>query len=112
MVSQRFMTDLVTVWTESQDGDGDQFNGGGSTWVRKVAKCTFASGGEIQTDSNGAEFKPRSTFYVAEEFARGVRVMLGNNPSQKPPANAEMVRKVDTWTPLRNQRQDWVLYTG
>ena len=112
MPSRRFMTDKVTVWT-AVEGSGSPFDPNpDGIWHRDVYPCTYAAGGETQTDQNGAEFKPRSTFYVAVEIARGVRVALGDVEEVEPPATAETVRKVDTWTPLRGQARDWVLFTG
>lgn len=114
MPSSRFMTDICTVWIyQGSAGGGSPFvenpDGG---WIRKAIKCTHAQGSETKTDQNGAEFQPKSTFYVAEEITRGVKIKLGNIDEVEPPADAETVRKVETWTPLRNQSQDWVLFTG
>lgn len=111
-LTTRHMIDQVTYWVYEEANDPtDPYAEGG--WSDPVTlPCEYESGGEMQTDQNGAEFQPMSTYYTAAEIPRGASVVLGESLASEPPANAENVRKVGKGTSLRGQASEFVAWTG
>lgn len=104
----RFATDKATIWTPTKPAS--TFEDGG--WERDFVDVAISAGGKIQRDQDGAEFTPMTTYFSTGEIARGQRIKPGEHLDAEPPADAETLRKVDSWTPLAGQPRDWVGYTG
>lgn len=111
-LTTRHMIDKVTYWVyiEANDPTDPYATGGWS--APTTLPCEYESGGRTQTDQNGAEFQPMSTYYTAKEIPRGAAVVLGASVELTPPANAETVRKVGKGTGLRGQASEFAAWTG
>lgn len=110
MPLSRFATDTATLWTPGGGNAGDPFSD--LTWTRTTIKVCRSVGGKTQTDSDGAEFTPMTTYWSESPMARGQKIIPGNIPDLVPPAAAETIRKADSWTPHPAQSQEWAGYTG
>ena len=82
---------------------------------------TWKQGGDVQTDADGRQFVPTSSYYfeAAEGSStipkRGSYIKVGNHTAVANPltANAELVKKVEGYdTSMFNAGlPDWVVYT-
>lgn len=111
-LTTRHMIDQLTYWVYAEANDPTNPYATGSWSAPVTLQCEFESGGRTQTDQNGAEFQPMSTFYTASEIPRGASIMIGRYSSAEPPASAENVRKVGKGTSLRGQASEFVSWTG
>ncbi len=81
----------------------------------------WETGGDTQTDDNGTEFVPESTYYFELAFGssslpeRDWFVKIGDHTGvSTPPADAEKIKKVGGWEMTKfgaSELPDWVIYT-
>ena len=111
MPLRRFLTDKATVWESVSPYPADPFQD--RNWSRNVINCCIASGGKTQTDGDGAQFQPSTTYWSDIEIRRGARIKPGDHLDAKPPNDTETIRKSSSWSvhPAQNIR-DYVGYTG
>jgi hypothetical protein len=86
--------------------------------IKGVALCSYVQGGKTQTDSDGVEFVPESTFYPSSlmsfDVVRGDLVAVGDTSAETNPDNVptETVRKVSSASnPFGWGNEKW-FYTG
>ena len=108
---QRRMTDTCTVWVESPPDPSDPYSDGG--YSVNVYPCNWMQGGKMRRDREGVEFVPRSSFRLVGEVAIpfGAYIIRGEFADLEPVSGAEIVRDVQTKTPLRGDTSLSV-YTG
>lgn len=107
-------TETMTVYGVVSESYGVKTYG-----VKGVVACSYVQGGDTQTDDDGVEFVPGSTFYPSSaldfDVVRGDIVAIGNTISENNPDNVdgtETVRKVSVASnPFGWGNEKW-FYTG
>lgn len=106
-------TELMTVYGVT----GSDLYGAKTYGVKGVVACEYMQGGTSQTDQEGVEFVPASTFYPAATnftILRGDRVAIGDTSAESDPdaAGAEVVRKVSNVSNPFGWDFDVMVFTG
>lgn len=107
----RFATDVATVWVKTGVDVNDPW-GGGETWGRARINVCIVSENSTQRDDDGAEFTPQMAFFTATELTRGMKIVARDEASLTPTSDAQTIRKVATWTPMRLHSREYAGYTG
>jgi hypothetical protein len=108
---QRRMTDTCTVWVTGAPDPNNPYSDG--TVTVETYSCNWAQGGKMRRDREGVEFVPRSSFRLvgSQAIPFGSHIVRGTFTDAEPVAGAEIVRDIQTKTPLRGDAIVSV-YTG
>jgi hypothetical protein len=108
-------TQTLTIWPNT----GTNEFGAPSYGTPYTITGSWIEGGDTQTDQNGTEFVPASTYYfeaVRDSSLIPKResfIKVGNHVAVlAPPADAEKIKKVGGWDMgMFDQIPDWAIYT-
>lgn len=84
-------TNTATVWEVTTDQYGQPNYGAGRTIA-----ATWIDTGDTQTDQDGNQFVPQSTFFTLEQLQRGWYIAKGDQTAEANPLNvqAQEIKKV------------------
>ncbi len=110
-------TNTATVWPVTVDQYGQPAYGS-----PYAIDCTWADTGETQTDDNGSEFVPASTFWFEAEYTdsplpeRGDYIAKFDQTGVTDPltAGGQEIKKVTSWDVSMfgaTETPDWALFT-
>ena len=108
-------TNIATVWPSTVDQYGQPTYG-----TPYTIACTWADTGETQTDENGSEFVPASTFWFEAEYTdtvpeRGDYIAKFDQTAEADPlqVGGQQVKKVTSYdmSPFGNETPDWEVFT-
>lgn len=109
-------TATATIWPATVDQYGQPSYG-----TPYTIACTWADTGDTQTDDNGSEFTPASTFWFEAEYGstipqRGDYIAKFDQTATADPltVNGQMIKKVTSWDVSMfgaNETPDWAVFT-
>lgn len=109
-----FAKGTITVYGES----GSDLYGAKTYTISGVVACEYDTGGKVQTDSDGVEFMPASTYYPVStidfDVKRGDLIAIGDKSATPNPndVKTEKVRKVSDPTDPFGWGKDITVWTG
>jgi hypothetical protein len=75
-------------------------------------KCTYTSNTQLQSDSDGREFKPSLAIFTSSSIAKkGDMVLIGTSQEAQPPSGAKEIRSIATAAPMFGP-QDYDLFVS